>query len=170
MPYANGVTNAEYQRKYRERNREKLRQNAANNYHKNRDSIREKTKSYRLAHPGQDRKYYISSRKRSPWRFLVLSAKKRAEKIGVPFDLTNEWAQARWTGRCELTNLPFNLEFTGRNGPMHWSPSIDRKIPAVGYVQENCRFVLHCVNSFKSTGTQEEMLYVANALVKNCRP
>lgn len=166
MPYANGVTNAEYHRLYRERNREKLRQYAAKNYRENKDAILARAKTWRANNPGSDRKFYIAGRKSKPWRFLVQAARKRALMKRIPFALTNEWAEARWTGNCELTGLPFNLEFTGKNGPMHRSPSIDRRIPSLGYIEENCRFVLHCVNSLKSSGTEEEMYEVAAALIR----
>ena len=100
----------------------------------------------------------------SPWTKFFHSAQQRAKKKNVPFDLTPEWVQARWTGRCEITDIPFSTAKTTR-GPGFFSPSLDRVVPEHGYVQTNCRFVLWAVNAMKSEGTDEDMMIVARALV-----
>lgn len=101
-----------------------------------------------------------------PWTISILSAKGRARDFGLPFDLTNEWAKARWTGECELTGIPFTLGARGSSGKLR-SPSIDKITPGLGYVQSNCRFILHCVNMFKYTGTDADIYEIAAALLKN---
>lgn len=100
----------------------------------------------------------------SPWLRLVSSAKSRALKYNIPFDLTEEWAVSRWTGQCELTNIPFRTDLPG-SGPKTFSPSIDQIKPRAGYTQTNCRFVLWAVNALKHDGTDEDMYLVAAALI-----
>lgn len=100
-----------------------------------------------------------------PWDRLFGSAKKRAKRFNLPYDLTHSWAKERWTGRCEITGIPFDLS-SKKYGQM-FSPSIDKIDPKLGYVQENCRFILFMVNIFKYNGTDEMMLKVAEAIVKN---
>jgi hypothetical protein len=74
------------------------------------------------------------------------SAKHRAKKYGVPFDLTLEWLQVRIeAGRCEVTGLPFNMDSNKRNTP--FAPSVDRINSAGGYTEDNCRLVLFAVNA-----------------------
>lgn len=102
-------------------------------------------------------------RKTHPWAKFLQSARQRAAKKGVPFELTPEWAAARWTGRCEITDLPFTLGRT-QPGPSFWSPSIDRIIPALGYTPTNSRFALWAVNALKHDGTDEDMIAVARAI------
>lgn len=95
---------------------------------------------------------------------MVKGAEARAKKAGIAFDLTPEWAEKKWTGRCELTDIPFVVGLRGCGGKL-FSPSIDRIIPALGYTQGNCRFVLFCVNIFKFDGSDDDIYRVAEALL-----
>lgn len=104
-------------------------------------------------------------RVQKPWTVSVRGAQSRAKKKNLPFDLTYEWAEAVWTGRCELTGIPFSLGI--RHSRDVLGPSVDKIDASKGYVQNNCRFVLHCINTFKYTGTDENMYRVAEALLAN---
>lgn len=95
---------------------------------------------------------------------MLTAAKSRAENKGITFSLTEEWALARWTGKCELTDIPFVLGLRGCSGKIY-SPSIDKIDPKKGYTPENCRFVIFMVNIFKYTATDEEMYDVAEKLL-----
>lgn len=106
-----------------------------------------------------------SQRKSYPWVVSINSAKRRAIADGLEFDLTHEWGRKRWTGRCQVSNIPFAIG--ARGGARLFSPSLDKIIPALGYTQGNCRFVLWCVNAFKYTGTDEQMLMVARAIIRH---
>lgn len=125
-------------------------------------------KAWREAHPEKYRGFAENAKRRywqSPWRKLVIAAKGRAAEKNLPFDLTFEWAQARWTGFCEVSGLPFITE----PGTPHrmFAPSLDQIAPAKGYTQDNSRFVLRCVNSFKLDGDDETMYAVAEAIVRS---
>lgn len=85
----------------------------------------------------------------------------------LPFTLTDEWARKRWTGRCELTGIPFVV--AGTHGKF-FSPSLDRIDPKKGYVDDNCRFILFAVNTLKGVGTDEDMMLVARELIANYKP
>lgn len=100
-----------------------------------------------------------------PWRMPIEAAKTRSRAKKFDFDLTEAWAISRWTGRCEVTNLPFNAERTSK-GPSIFAPSIDRIDSTKGYTQDNCRFVLTCVNFFKNNGTDDDMYMIATALIR----
>ena len=90
-------------------------------------------------------------------------AKERAVSSGLEFNLTKSWAEKRYTGKCELTGIPFISKeaksFHAR------SASIDRIDPSKGYTQENCRFILMAVNAFKGRMTDKEMKFIATKLV-----
>ena len=83
----------------------------------------------------------------------------RAVKKGLAYDLTVDWAEARWTGRCELTDLPFDVTPRG-SGPKPFSPSVDRIDCTQGYVIGNCRIIFFGLNAMKGDGTDDEMLLV----------
>lgn len=89
----------------------------------------------------QNRSYFDKYRA----KFLVRSAASRARKYSLPFDLDahTEELQARIdAGRCELTNIPFVLD-----GARDWAgPSLDRIIPANGYVYSNIRVICRAMN------------------------
>lgn len=106
----------------------------------------------------QARRGYV---KNLAWR-LASGARVRAEKKGLSYDLTKEWAEKRWTGRCELTGMKFVVAAKTMSP---YSPSLDRIDPKLGYTQGNCRFILMGVNSLKNTGTDEDVMRIAEAIV-----
>lgn len=106
---------------------------------------------------------YRRDRLARPWLALLTTALDRSKKRKVPFSLTPEWAEARWTGKCEISGIEFELGRT-RASPRLFSPSIDRIIPALGYVPENCRFILFGINAMKADGTTDEMIAICKAV------
>lgn len=108
------------------------------------------------------------ARKDNPPNLLFHSAKWRAKKKGLPFDLTLGYLRAEWTGRCAVTDLPFVTGET--SGPKFFSPSLDRIDPKLGYVIGNVRFVLWAVNALKHDATDADMYAVAEAIIKNRKP
>lgn len=129
----------------------------------------EKVKEWQRANPDKVRRYKRASKQRvraeRPWQWLLYSAKSRAKALGVPFDLTPDWAADRWTGKCELTKESFDVS-SKPNGEMY-SPSIDRVDPQGGYTQDNCRFILWAVNRFKANSSDEVMYRLARAITEN---
>lgn len=114
------------------------------------------------------RTYSLATRSTVPWRFLLTGAKTRAKQKNLPFDLTEEWAVARWTGKCELTGLSFVLGGKWETLRTFW-PTIDKITPARGYTQDNCRFVLWAVNTFKGQDTDAVIYSIAEALLSHRR-
>lgn len=100
-----------------------------------------------------------------PWLYLLKSRKSEAVQRGLEFTLTDEWAVARWTGRCELTNILFEKNKT--NGPWPFSPSLDRIDNSRGYTQDNARFILWGANALKGVGTDLDAARIAAALLIN---
>lgn len=123
---------------------------------------RERHRRNKPAINAKNRALYYQTRATAPWKILMTMARVRAKEKESPFDLTYEWCEKRWTGRCELTGLPFVLG-SSRRGP--FSPSIDQIEPKKGYTQSNARFILWAINSMKGEGTDEEMFAVAGALM-----
>jgi endogenous inhibitor of DNA gyrase (YacG/DUF329 family) len=124
-------------------------------YAANRDTVREVMRGR-----------YQATRSNTPWRTLLMGAKSRAKEKVLPFDLTEEWAADRWTGRCEITGIAF-IVGAPRKSPRSFWPSIDRIEAELGYTQDNCRFILHAVNALKGDGTMDDMRKVVDAIVCN---
>lgn len=97
---------------------------------------------------------------------LLINAKSRAKKKNKPFNLTKEWAVEKYTGQCELSGIKFK-NTTSVFDSNSFSASIDRIDPKIGYLQENCRFILNCLNSFKGTMSDEQMFEVLKRLYLN---
>lgn len=110
-------------------------------------------------------KYQSKARHERPWLKILQGARRRAEIRDIPFNLSAEWASAIWTGKCAITGMAFVVNESGKSGPMPFSATVDRIIPALGYVPENCRFVLSCVNNFRGTLGDDEMRRVAHAII-----
>lgn len=137
-------------------------------YWKNRTGIKARVTKWNAANPERTKRYHDTCNRKKPWLILVQTAKGRAADKKVPFDLTIKWGEARWTGFCELTGLPFEDGIgKGKHGP--YSASVDRIVPELGYVQNNCRIVLLAVNQMKSVGTDEQMYAIAEALLSKRR-
>jgi hypothetical protein len=120
------------------------------NKKRNKERDKNNTKKYRNLHPYSE---------------AICSAKKRAIKQCVPFDISIEWARNIWTGKCAITGIEFDLQKTGRTGAKDLSPSIDRIKPSIGYTKDNCRFILMCINAFKGRMTDIEMRFIAEKIL-----
>lgn len=144
--------------------RAKVLAKAAEYREKNRQKIREYFRGYDATRKDDQREKSAAWRNAYPWRCLVQYAAVRARDKNLPFDLTDEWAQACWTGRCELSGIPFALK--GRHSIRALWPSIDRKDPALGYTQTNCRFVLMALNVWKSDRSDEILFAIAQGIVE----
>ncbi|MGY6517454.1 MAG: hypothetical protein ACXIUZ_01950 [Lysobacteraceae bacterium] len=99
---------------------------------------------------------------------LIRDARRRADRIGVEFDLTFEWVEGRiLQGRCERTGLPFYLEQSKWQfaGPL--SPSLDRIDPEKGYTTDNTRVVVWVYNQAKGRYGDGVVLAMAKGLLRN---
>lgn len=158
-----------YADKHREKIRRQGREWRAANVEYARDHDRQRWTGERRQKMNERHKVTLhEARVATPWKYLLITAAARAARKKVPFALTAEWAAARWTGRCEVTGLEFKI---GQRtaGPKFWGPSIDRITPELGYTPDNCRFVLWAINSFKNSGTDEDMIIVARAILDNLK-
>ena len=121
-------------------------------------------RQWRAKNKGYNNKYVKKWRVENVPCYLVDLAKRRSIRKNIPFNLDGEWIDKHWTGRCELTNIPFIIGL-GTSKKTVYSPSIDRIKPELGYTKGNCRFVLWGVNAFKGVGTDKDMYKIANALI-----
>lgn len=153
------ATQAERSRRYRRRHAERLRPKwrvEAKTYREsvaNDPNYREKRRIYTKAYRAENRE-----------RRMLSDAKARASKGGFP--CTIELHDIFIPDSCPLLNVPFQ-----RKGP--YAPSLDKLIPALGYVPGNVLVVSYRANAIKHNATLEELqkltanLAVILALRKN---
>lgn len=163
--YANHEEAKRKSREYGAAHRDAKRAQSRAEYQRNKERHVARTKAYREKHPEVRNKEYRNARQKRPWLHALMNAKNRASKKSFAFDLTREWCEQNWTGRCAISNLPFSF---GTQLHFPFAPSIDRIDSSLGYIQANCRFVLFAVNSFKGTGTDEDMFNITRAIVRHC--
>lgn len=96
---------------------------------------------------------------------MHLSAKCRAKKKGLKFDVTPSDLLELYVERCPILNIKLNWSGGGgRRGATFDSPSLDRKIPSLGYVKDNLWIISYRANTIKSDATPEELIAVADAM------
>lgn len=96
---------------------------------------------------------------------LCHGAMKRAEELGLDFDLDACWVQARIECGCEVTSLPFQLAARDHGRQHPFAPSLDRKDPSRGYTKDNVRVVVWIHNLAKSDWDDECVISYAQALL-----
>lgn len=112
----------------------------------NRGKVRDGAKAYYRANKEKHQDGVRRYRQKNTALFMVASAKGRAEKAGLAFDLdahVGDIQQRIDAGFCELTGLPFSREASGR---LFDAPSIDRIEPSRGYVYSNIRIICLMMN------------------------
>lgn len=134
----------EYEQDWRQKNKERLAATRARRA--------EQEKKYRLEYDATNR-----------GRLLVMQAKRRCKKCNIQFDLDKHMANIEerlQRKTCEMTGLP--LDFY--NHGVKWnSPSIDRIIPANGYVYSNIRIVCFAMNAALGSWGEEILRKVMTA-------
>lgn len=135
------------------RTKEKRREQSKNWKTANRSLINDTAKAWRQRGSGS-----ISE--------MLSQAKKRAKKIGVPFTVTA--ADVSIPELCPVFGKP--LARGNTRGPAPWSPSLDRTIPALGYVPGNVVVLSHKANVMKNDASPEELLAFAKWIQQTNQP
>lgn len=102
--------------------------------------------------------------KRNPLKRLVHNARCRAKRIGVPFTITEN--DVNIPKICPVLGIKLSK---AKGKPGANSPSIDRVIPAKGYVPDNIRVISHRANTIKTNATVDEILAVAEYMKREVR-
>ena len=106
----------------------------------------------------EDRRKYNSD-----WpKMVTMRIKSRAKKSNIPFNITEE--DIDLPTHCPV--LGVELRCGVGSGYHAQSPSVDRIIPALGYVKGNVRVISARANLLKNDATVEELQKVLNDLTK----
>jgi hypothetical protein len=148
--------NPNYQKEYYEKNKEQITKKkrqcraarrehyaevAKTRYNLKRESILEKTKIHRKKHPEI---------------LLVNAARARAKKKNLSFNLTRE--SIKIPDKCPLLEIPL---FTCEGKAGDNSPTLDRIIPELGYVEGNVWVISFKANVIKNSASFEEFQLIS---------
>ncbi len=116
-------------------------------------------KSCRIAyHNSKWFEYGEASRKKNPCRQMLRSAKHRAKRDNLPFDL--ELSDLVMPDVCPILGITLASN-AGNGGVAHGSPSLDKVVPELGYVKGNVQIVSNLANLVKSDTSPEQMILFA---------
>lgn len=91
---------------------------------------------------------------------MLANARHRAKTKGLPFNLTHEHLHEILTPTCPVLGLELRTH-RGSKGARDDSPSLDRLVPELGYVEGNVMVISGKANRIKSDASFEELLAVA---------
>lgn len=90
--------------------------------------------------------------KNDPRAVMLVTARMRAKRDGVPFDLTKE--DIIIPDICPVLGIPLKV---GDRKSHDNAPSLDKKIPSLGYVKGNVAVISYRANRIKNDATPEEL-------------
>jgi hypothetical protein len=101
-------------------------------------------------------------------RRILAGIRKRVKDHNLSFDLTTEFLEELYRsqeGKCYYTGTPL---VWGTGGHVSNSISVDRRVPADGYVRANVVLCAYDINRLKSSCSDEE-LYSLCQVILDCR-
>lgn len=139
-----------------------LRIRARKRYTKNIEKSREKERIRARAKRGpQRREYERKTYRENPQRYMLKSARDRARQLGFVCTITE--VDIAIPEFCPLLGLKLERG-TGKQHAA--SPSLDRIIPAYGYVPDNVWVISHRANELKRDATLQELQTLVNNLAR----
>ena len=90
---------------------------------------------------------------------MLRKVRQRAKLMGLPFDL--ELKDIRLPAFCPVLGIALDYGFKEKGCQQSNSPSVDRRIPALGYVKGNIEIISMKANRIKSNATPEELVLIA---------
>jgi len=145
-------------RQYYAANRDRISARRKAWYYANRERLLVDKKEYAKRNP------HMLGRRRKTDKAYALwqTCRHRARKKNLPFDLFVE--DIVIPERCPALGIPL---ISGSKGSMDNWPSVDRKVPELGYVRGNICVISYKANRMKSNGTLEELINLVRWLTGN---
>ena len=116
-------------------------------------AILAKNRRYWTSDKAKDKAHqrYQSKVAESPEHYMLIAAKKRAKKQGVPFDL--QISDIVIPNMCPILGVPL-VKQVAHCGDT--SPTLDKIVPDKGYIKSNIAVISHRANQLKGDATIEE--------------
>ena len=132
------------------------------NIEKQKQRKKEWYKSKKLSDPSWFKERGDHWRKSNPLSILVITAKSRAKRKGLDFDISIE--DLTMPDQCPVLKIPLIVSDTGRHN--NNSPSLDRIDPTKGYIKGNVRVISYRANMLKNNMSVEEARLILEDLNK----
>lgn len=100
---------------------------------------------------------------RNPEAVMLRSAKHRAKKHGIPFDL--EKSDIEIPELCPVFGIPLVCN-AGSGSAKQNSPSLDKITPELGYVKGNIQVISNLANVMKHDASPEQLVLFAEWVLK----
>ena len=167
----------EKKRKYYQENKEKIANKKREFYSLNKEKIiehnkqyyeinKEKTRSYQKQYRKENRErlrdYDKNKYHQDPRPKMLTSAKSRAKKLGIPFNLLLD--DIIIPKFCPILGIEIKI---GTEKYYPCSPSLDRVLPELGYVKEYVCVISFRANTLKNDGTLEEHQKICEYIKRN---
>jgi hypothetical protein len=110
------------------------------------------------------KEYHQSYRLRNPEQCLLSSARSRAKRRNIPFNLTIEDIVIPEV--CPVLGIPLTRNL-GNHGGTNSSATIDRIVPEKGYVKGNIQVLSMLANNMKASATGDELVKFAKWVLEN---
>ena len=120
---------------------------------------RAESQRYRNRHKKAIAARQVAARLRDPRPWILGEARRRAREQGIPCELTKEDVVIPQI--CPVLGLVLQVN-VGRAKDN--SPSLDRLVPALGYIRGNVRVISFRANTLKSNATAAELTAVLEDL------
>ena len=146
----------EYNKQWRTTNKFKIKKANHDWYSNNRQRVLAQTTEYQREHKQRIRVNYEANKLANPIKELIRGAKSRAKKKGIPFNITQD--DLFVPTHCPVLGIPLITTFGESTDN---TPSIDRIIPALGYVKGNVIIVSKLANRIKTNATPDQIQAVA---------
>lgn len=117
------------------------------------------------------REYYERRRSESPEVIMWMSARSRARRFSLPFEIEPSDILAVWPmdGLCPIFKTLLRHNFDGTGGNAKDSPSLDRIIPQRGYIKRNIVVMSQKANMLKGDETDPEVFLRLAAWLEQAR-
>ncbi len=111
----------------------------------------------------RDNKAQREWRKRNPFRFKCSSKRQDCNKRGITFDLTPEYLERIWTGKCAI--LEVEMDILSHKDSLY-APQLDRIDPDGGYVEGNVVWLSRRANNIKGNALIRELEAVVKWMIE----
>ena len=97
---------------------------------------------------------------------MVRSARSRAKKKNLPFDIDRDYIRSIVPSHCPIFGMPleWSIRRANKAAPLPNSPSLDRIDPSKGYVKGNVWIISYRANQIKSNASHDELKRVTEAV------
>ena len=127
---------------------------------------KENLKVWRKNDYADNREQIVAKRKaryqKDPRNQMLSSARQRAKRDAVPFDLSPDDFVVPET--CPVFGHVFEF---GTRQDHRWAPTLDKRIPELGYVKGNVQVISHRANMLKGNASFEELKQLVEFMAKN---